>query len=106
MKVGHIVNSFDPSCDVGCVRELNLYSRHSHGLFVRDRHPDQDVYQFEEAPRTDAAEVIAAADVLIYHFPAWQQTARPGQAVRVPEPAHHLGRRRRPVPDHDAHAPG
>lgn len=69
MKVGHIVNLFDPSCDVlRCVRELNLHSRHSHDLFVRDRHPDQDVYQFEEAPRADAAAVIAAADVLIYHF--------------------------------------
>lgn len=76
MIVGHVVNHFDPSCDVlRCVRELNFYSQHEHLLYVRERHPDQDVYQFDEPEQpgwlmsdAEVSEYLAPADVLIYHF--------------------------------------
>lgn len=76
VKVCHIVNSFDPSGDVArCVRELNLHSAHSHTLYVKDRHPLQSVYQFEEPERTDPGRLVAEADVLIHHFTGWEDGA-------------------------------
>lgn len=80
MKVAHIVNYFDPACDVlRCVRELNRHSRYSHSLYVRDPHPLQDSYQYEQPPKPgwlmppeEAAALIAEADVLIHHFTGWE----------------------------------
>lgn len=81
MKVGHIVNSFDPACDVlRCVRELNKYSKHFHTLYVQDSHPHQEVYQYDQPERpgwemTSAAResFLAEAEVLIYHFRGREQ---------------------------------
>ena len=76
MKVCHIVNSFDPACDVlRCVRELNLYSRYSHTLYTKDPHPAQAVYQYEQPSQPgwlmsagEARRLVEDADVLVYHF--------------------------------------
>lgn len=79
MNVGHIVNSFDPACDVlRCVRELNRYSEHSHSLYVRDPHPLQAVYQYEQQAgwlmsHGEISAQIAGADVLIHHFAGWER---------------------------------
>ncbi len=49
-RVLHVVNYFDPAGDViRCFNELKKYSRHSHELFVKDRHPLQASYGYEEA---------------------------------------------------------
>ena len=80
MHVGHIVNHFDPACDVlRCVRELNLYSRHSHSIFVRDPHPLHGVYRYEqpdkpgwEMTEAEKQHLTDSADVLIYHFAGWE----------------------------------
>lgn len=73
-NVLHAVNSFDPSCAVvRAVRELNLYSRHRHRLRVRNRHPLQDVYRFEEAAAEESADALLAwCDAIIYQFVGWE----------------------------------
>ncbi len=49
-RILHVVNSFDPAGDViRCVNELQRYSRHQHELIVKDPHPGQDVYAYQEA---------------------------------------------------------
>jgi hypothetical protein len=76
VKVCHIVNSFDPACDVlRCVRELNRYSQHSHSLYVKEPHPDQHVYHYDQPKKpgwlmlsSEIKAMIDGADVLIHHF--------------------------------------
>jgi hypothetical protein len=80
VNVGHIVNHFDPAGAVlRSVRELNLYSRHKHTLAVREPHPLQHVYQYEQPRTCDAEKLIASADVLVYHFVGHERgwTSRP-----------------------------
>jgi hypothetical protein len=80
MRAGHVVNSFDPSCDVlRCVRELDKHSRHTHCLYIRSPHPDAHVYGFDQPERPgwtmkegEAGELMAGADVIIYHFKGWE----------------------------------
>lgn len=45
----HVCNSFDPAGDVTrCVRELQSFSKHRHEVIIKDRHPFQDKFQYEE----------------------------------------------------------
>ncbi len=76
VKVAHVVNSFDPACSVlRCVRELNRYSKYSHSLYVREPHPAQDIYQYEQPEKPgwlmspgEVQEMMWEADAFIYHF--------------------------------------
>jgi hypothetical protein len=80
VRVAHIVNSFDPACDVlRCVMELNKYSQHSHWLYVKEPHPAQAVYQYEQQkppswlmPSQEINRLIDESDVLIHHFAGWE----------------------------------
>lgn len=82
MNILHIVNSFDPAGDVvRCVKELNLYSQHQHKLYVKDRHPLQDTYQYEEAeslswtPKQSIQkqeELREWADLVLFQFAGWE----------------------------------
>lgn len=73
-KIAHIVNLFDPACDVlRCVRELNLYSKHSHKLFIRDVHPLQSTYQYEQHHNEeDAQTLLNWCDAILYQFVGWE----------------------------------
>jgi hypothetical protein len=81
MRVLHVVNSFDPACDVlRCVRELNKYSAHFHTLYVQEEHPLQRVYQYDQPERpgwvmtsAEKRAMVDEADVLIYHFVGWEE---------------------------------
>lgn len=76
MIVGHVVNYFDPSCDVTrCVRELNKYSRYKHVLYVKEPHPELATYQFEDPDpvgwnlsQAEIDELLKDADILLFHF--------------------------------------
>lgn len=73
-KITHIVNSFDPACDVlRCVRELNLYSEHQHKLWVRDEHPLQRTHQYEQCQNAEGRyELLNWCDAVLYHFAGWE----------------------------------
>lgn len=80
MKVLHLVNEFDPSCDVlRCVRELNRYSRHSHTLVVLKPHPLKGYYQFEEPEKPgwqmrphEIVALMEKTDVIIHQYTGWE----------------------------------
>lgn len=72
MKIAHIVNNFDPSCDaLRCAQELNKYSKHEHKIWVKIAHPVEE-YQFEIAPRLGdlefRAQLLDWCDAIIYQY--------------------------------------
>lgn len=73
-KIAHIVNLFDPACDVlRCYRELHRFSRHEHRLFVKDAHPLQRLYQYAQHSNEDRREdLLEWCDAVIYHFVGWE----------------------------------
>jgi len=56
---------------IRCVRELNLYSRHEHRMWVRDEHP-ATAHIFEQAPNlgdaTARAYLLEWCDAIIYEY--------------------------------------
>jgi hypothetical protein len=73
-KILHIVNSFDPACDVvRCVDELDRFSKHTHELVVKETHPMNDQYKYKTAGLVNVDSLLVKdlaewADALIYHF--------------------------------------
>ncbi len=73
-KIAHIVNLFDPACDVlRCYKELRRFSRYEHRLFVKDLHPLQGIYQYDQHHNDDRREdLLEWCDAVIYHFVGWE----------------------------------
>lgn len=75
-RVLHIVNYFDPAGDVvRCFGELKKHSRHEHELVIKDRHPLQEMYAFQEAALMEHSGAAAAfpqlakwCDCVLHHF--------------------------------------